>query len=130
MRDANILFVDDDKLYLMLVKNIVEQAGVKARYAQSGQEAVGILKDKEFATLVTDLNMPGMDGFQLAEAAMNLYPDIRIVMMTNYMSQDIPLFAATAGISEIILKPFTADKIREIIAASPVRHVGCSWKRT
>ena len=49
------LIVDDDELYLRLVKSIVEQAGVKARYATSDKEAVGILKEGLFATLITDL---------------------------------------------------------------------------
>jgi CheY-like chemotaxis protein len=111
--------VDDDELYLGLVKSIVQGAGVKARYATSGKEAVGILKEGFFATLITDLQMPGMNGYELALTAKGLHPEIDIVMITGSESPDVPRLAGLAGISKVMAKPISAAAIREIVRDKP-----------
>ena len=115
MNTCSTLIVDDDELYLRLVKSIVEQAGVKARYATSGKEAVGILKEGLFATLITDLQMPGMNGYELALTAKGLHPGIDIVMITGSESPDVPRLSGLAGISEVMAKPVGAAQIRELV---------------
>ena len=122
MNTCSILIVDDDELYLGLVKSIVQGAGVNARYATSGEEAVGILKESFFATLITDLQMPGMNGYQLALTAKGLQPEIDIVMITGSESPDVPRLAGLAGISKVMAKPVGAAQIREIVRDKP----GCS----
>jgi DNA-binding NtrC family response regulator len=116
MKKRSILIVDDDALYLQLVKSIVENAGAKARYASSGEEAVAMLKEGGIATMITDLNMRGMDGFELAMLAKELSPDIDIVMITGDISPDITSLAAKAGISRVLAKPCGAEEIREIVS--------------
>lgn len=119
MEKRNILIVDDDNHYLELVECIVEQAGLSARYATSGEEAVGMLKEGRFATLITDLNMPGMDGFELAMIAKELYPNIKIVMMTGDISPDVTRLAAQAGIAKVVSKPVGAVQIMRIVGGKP-----------
>ena len=119
MNTCDILIVDDDELYLGLVKSIVEGAGVKARYATSGEEAAAILKEGFFATLITDLQMPGMCGFELALAAKGVHPEIYIVMATGSKSPGIERLAREAGISKVMDKPISAAKIREIVGCRP-----------
>jgi len=115
MNTCSILIVDDDELYLRLVKSIVQGAGVEARYATSGKEAVGILKEGLFATLITDLQMPGMNGYELALTAKGLHPEIDIVMITGSNSPDVPRLAGLSGISKVIAKPVSAALIRELV---------------
>jgi len=115
MNTCSILIVDDDELYLTLVKSIVEKAGVKACYATSGKEAVAILKGGLFATLFTDLQMPGMNGYELALTAKGLHPEIDIVMITGSDSPDLPRLAGLAGISKVMAKPVGAAQIRALV---------------
>jgi len=115
MDTDRILIVDDDELYLRLVKSIVQGAGVKARYARSGEEAVGILKKGFFATLISDLQMPGMNGYELALTAKGLHPEIDIIMITGSESPDVPRLARQAGISKVMAKPVSAAQIRELV---------------
>lgn len=115
MKKGSILFVDDDEYYLKLVEIIVEQAGVRAHYAKSGEEAVAILKEGRFSTLITDLNMPGMDGYELAMVAKELFPDIDIVMITGDISPDVSRLAVQAGIAKVIAKPVRSSQIRKIV---------------
>jgi CheY-like chemotaxis protein len=119
MEKRNILIVDDNEDYLRLVECIVEKAGIKARYATSGEEAVGILKEGCFATLITDLNMSGMDGYELAMIAKELNPDIDIIMITGDISPDVPRLAVQAGIVKVIAKPVGPSQIRRIVRDKP-----------
>jgi CheY-like chemotaxis protein len=115
MKKGSILIVDDDEYYLQMVEIIVEQAGVKAHYATSGEEAVAILKEGRFSTMITDLNMPGMDGYELAMIAKELFPDICIVMITGDISPDVSRRAAEAGASRVIAKPVRSTQIRKLV---------------
>ena len=114
MKNRSVLIVDDDKDYLRLVECVVELAGIKAHYATNGEEAVEILKKGNFASMITDLHMPGMDGFELAMLAKELSPDIDIVMITSEMSSDVICLAAQAGISKVFAKTIRADQIQKI----------------
>lgn len=122
MKNGNILIVDDDEEYLRLVECIAEEAGIKAHYATSGEEAVGILKEGCFTTLITDLNMSGMDGYELAMVAKELSPDIDIVMITGEISPDVSRLAAQAGISKVIAKPLRLAQIKKIVKGETKRH--------
>ena len=115
MNTCSTLIVDDDELYLRLVKSIVQGEGVNARYATSGKEAVGILKEGIFQTLITDLQMPGMSGYELALTAKGLHPEIDIVMITGSKSPDLTRLAGLAGISKVVIKPVSAAQIRDIV---------------
>jgi two-component system, NarL family, capsular synthesis sensor histidine kinase RcsC len=119
MNSCDILIVDDDELYLGLVKRIVEGAGVKARYATSGEEAAGILKEGFFALLITDLQMPGMSGFELALTAKGLHPEIDVLMVTGSQAPGVQRLARQAGISKVMAKPVSAAKIREMVRHRP-----------
>ena len=114
MKKGNILLVDDDKGYLQLVACIFERAGIKVHYAMCGEEAIGILKKGSIATMLTDLNMPGIDGFELAMIAKELLPDIEIVMITGDISPEVYRMAAKSGIAKVLAKPVNAEDIQKI----------------
>jgi DNA-binding NtrC family response regulator len=115
MKKHSVIFVDDDVLYLQLVKSIVEGRGVIAHYATSGADALEILRMNRCATMVTDLNMPGMDGFKLSALAKELLPDLQIILATGDASLKVSRLAAKAGIFRVIDKPSRADQVHEII---------------
>ena len=118
MKKHPIIFVDDDALYLRLVESIVVQAGIKAHYATSGEDALEILRGHHLELMVTDLNMRGMDGYALSRQARKLIPGLRIILITGEVSPDISLLAERAGISRVIGKPCEAGQIREIISTA------------
>jgi CheY-like chemotaxis protein len=115
MEKRNILIVDDDEYYLRLVASIFGHNGIHICYAMSGEEAVGILKENCFSTMITDLNMPGMDGFELAMIAKELSPDIEIVLITGDISPHLSRLAAQAGISRVVTKPCEVEQIQKIV---------------
>jgi DNA-binding NtrC family response regulator len=113
MKEPQILIVDDDAPYLLLVKCILDLEGVKGHYAKSGEEAIGILKENRCTLMITDLNMSGINGLTLSIMAKKLYPDIVIVMITGEIHLGAAL-AAKAGISKVIYKPCSVEQVREI----------------
>lgn len=119
MSRKRVLIVDDDVYYLHLlefvVRKIVEQTDITVQYALSGEEALGMLGEGCFASLITDLNMPAMNGYELALKAKKMSPGLDIVMVTNDISPDVPELAARAGISRVFAKPYDDGQIREIV---------------
>jgi CheY-like chemotaxis protein len=112
---GNILLVDDDEFYLGLLKIIFEQAGFMAYCATNGYDALQILKKRHFSVMITDFNMPEMDGHELAIMVREILPDIYIVMATGEISTDVHLLAERAGISKVINKPFSPAHILRIV---------------
>jgi len=115
MEKRRILVVDDDREYLRLVESIVAPTGIDVHYATSGEEAVGVLKEGSFATMVTDLNMSGMDGFELSKVAKELSPALVIVMVTGDTSPMVLHAASEAGISEVLAKPISLGRFLAIV---------------
>jgi CheY-like chemotaxis protein len=63
----------------------LQAAGFKVFAAADGQEALAILKDhREIALLVSDIRMPGIDGYALTQAGLELRPDLKVILMTGY----------------------------------------------
>jgi len=116
----SILLVDDDLGILYLLGFVLESKGIEIMKATSGVEAVQDLKGKKFDIMITDFNMPRMDGIELAMIAKELQPDIHIIMITGHeLSPDFVETVANAGISQILSKPVN---LRRLIAMTRGRH--------
>ncbi len=111
-----ILVVDDMATMRKIVKNILKQLGlVNVEEAENGKAALDLLKAGKFDLVVSDWNMPVMPGIELlrnikADAALKHIP---VLMVTAEAKQDNLIEAIQAGVSNYIVKPFTADTIKE-----------------
>ena len=115
MREFNLLVVDDDRIYLKMIELLFKEAGLKALCVDSGEEALGIIKEKPFGLIFTDYHMPGMNGLELAGRALEIAPDARIVMTTSDPSPEVSTMAIRAGISKVTTKPYNLKHILDII---------------
>ena len=116
--------MDDDERYLELLACIVEQAGGTARYARSGEEALAILREGDIATIITDLDMPGMDGLELAMLTRELFPGVNVIMVTGSVLPDIKRLADEAGITKVLAKPIGTRQIVSIIGGHGAARAG------
>ena len=115
MKEFNLLVVDDDRIYLDMVKELFEYAGLKVLCADSGEEALEMIKEKPFGLIFTDFDMPRMNGIELAVRIREMAPDARIRMITSDPSPEITTLAMTAGISRVTSKPYELKHILDII---------------
>lgn len=110
-----ILLVDDDRDYLRLFGNFLQQEGFSVKCAASGEAALSILKDSNIHLMVTDLNMPNMDGLELAKTTSTILPHLPIFLHSGNISQELPALALTAGISRVLPKPINIGIMLEAI---------------
>jgi two-component system cell cycle sensor histidine kinase/response regulator CckA len=109
-----VLLVDDDDDVRQILAIALANA-FDLLVAASGVEAVKIMADRQIDLLLTDVMMPGMNGFDLADKAMLMRPELRIVYMTGYSDQ---LHSTRRRHGKIIPKPFKpAQMVIEIASA-------------
>lgn len=117
-KDMKILIVDDFSTMRRIVKNLLRDLGFNnTSEADDGQTALPMLKSGNFDFLVTDWNMPGMDGLTLlreVRADENLC-DMPVLMVTAEAKREQIVVAAEAGVNGYVVKPFTAITLKEKI---------------
>jgi len=91
---SKILIVDDNTLYLSLLKTILRDVEVEVYLAGSGIEALALIKENDFALAILDIQMPEMDGFELAGHIQNLKDRdiVPIIFLTAYVSDENQMF--------------------------------------
>ena len=110
-----VLIVDDYPTMLKVLQTLVRQLGfTNIEVAEDGTEALGKLKQDTFGLVISDWNMEPMTGLELlkkvrADAAMS---DLPFIMITAESSAENVKTAKEAGVSNYIIKPFTADTLR------------------
>ncbi|MGB0958295.1 MAG: chemotaxis response regulator CheY [Litorivicinus sp.] len=117
-KDMRILVVDDFSTMRRIVKNLLRDLGfTNTVEADDGLTALPILKTGQIEFLVTDWNMPGMSGLDLLKkvrADENL-KHIPVLMVTAEAKREQIIEAAQAGVNGYIIKPFTAQTLKEKI---------------
>lgn len=117
-RQENILIVDDDIHILELVQRHLQAMDYHTYKAVSVKEAVSILRDAPVDLLVTDLRMPGVDGFELIQYASEHYPDMPILVVTGYISTENAWNIGKSGVVDYLIKPFTKEELRAAVSKS------------
>jgi len=112
-----VLVVDDEEDMLwMLQRNLNKgMSGVEILAAKSGDEALAILSDKSVNLVITDINMPGMNGLDLLIEINNRYPQTGVIIMTAYPSNAYKNEAMMSGSLRFIEKPFDINDMRKTV---------------
>jgi len=113
-----IMLVDDSATILLSISNILTKAGYAAEKAANAEEALKKLRSGvKLDLLITDLNMPGMNGIELIKEVRKLatYKFVPILFLTTESQQSRKLEAKAAGASGWIVKPATADELLNTI---------------
>ncbi|ABD81423.1 chemotaxis response regulator CheY [Saccharophagus degradans] len=117
-KNMKILIVDDFSTMRRIIKNLLRDLGfTNTHEADDGSTALPMLKSGDFDFLVTDWNMPGMSGIELlkeirADAKLGTIP---VLMVTAEAKRDQIIEAAQAGVNGYVVKPFTAQVLKEKI---------------
>jgi len=108
----NVLIVEDHDRLREQLGNFYEQEGYKVTTAACGEEGMEKLAREKFAIVVSDIKMPGIDGFQLARHIREKYPDTDVILITAFGNIRQAVEAMKLGASEYVTKPFQPEAIR------------------
>ncbi len=115
-KNIKILVVDDFSTMRRIIKNLLRDLGFNnTAEADDGNTALPMLQNGNFDFLVTDWNMPGMTGIDLLRAvrADEKLADMPVLMVTAEQKREQIIEAAKAGVNGYIIKPFTAQTLKE-----------------
>ena len=111
----NILIVDDDAIVIRSCRRILEAEGHEVRTADSVEQAVTKLEEQTFDLMVTDIKMPGQDGFAMIREAAKIRPGMPVLVMTGYLMPDTENDIRRFGVVHCIAKPFTPAELLAVI---------------
>jgi len=123
MDDAGVLIVDDDMDCLQMLEACLEMEGFRVACAVNGDEALVSLKSSPFWLMLTDYNMPGMDGLKLSEEALKTAPGLIIIMVTGDHLAQLKHKAAKLGITAVLAKPFDIKELFSLIRLEDKRRI-------
>ena len=118
MTDIRALIVDDSSVMRKIIERSLRQAGLESLVvieAGNGNEGLELLKTKEVDIIISDINMPSMDGLEFVRQirAQKLAAGVPIVMITTESSEAHVKQAIEAGAKGYIRKPFTSDQVKQ-----------------
>ena len=111
-KKEHILVVDDEEAIRALLTDFLTREGYSVNSAENGIRALEALKKDTFDLVITDLQMPGMDGLELMNSLKEKYPDLVILVMTGYASLETTMEAIKNGAYDYITKPFKIEEMR------------------
>lgn len=111
-----ILVVDDEENARIALSKILTREGYDVAMAGNGFEALNYLRAKEVELIITDLNMPEMNGMTFLRELNRSYPSSNVIMITAYGEAESYIEAMNLGAFEYINKPVKIDELNKIIS--------------
>jgi two-component system, cell cycle response regulator CpdR len=123
---TRVLIADDEESMRLLVARAIALDGHATVTAEDGAEALEILSREPdaFDLLLTDIQMPVMDGIALALTAARDFPDLTILLMTGFADQRERTHGLSAIVHDVITKPFSVAEIRAAVAVALLARKG------
>ena len=116
MAENRILVVDDEQAHMQLLNAALQRNGYAAVGVGDGQAALAALQSGGFELIITDLEMPGMNGIDLLRSARALDPELVGIVMTGHGSIPSAVEAMQAGAQDYILKPFDLKILLQVVS--------------
>ena len=124
-----ILVVDDEVMMRQLLEKILGREGYRVLSAADGEEALAVMGREEISIVISDLQMPGMSGFDLLKAVKKDHPQTGVIMMTAYGDTYTVMDALLLGADEYITKPFKSFEISMVVERAYWRLLSQSAQR-
>ena len=109
--DSEVLIADDDMTVRMIVRSAIQGAGIKCRMACNGTEALQMARDCRPPSAVLDVNMPGLDGYEVLSAIRNEALPTRVILLTARQQEADITRGFNLGADDYIVKPFNPNEL-------------------
>ncbi len=117
---ASILLVEDNKINQFLARTMLQKKGHTVELASDGEEALNKLQDAQYDMIITDVQMPGMDGYQLTTQIRTTLPPpachTPVIALTAYESTSEKEKAKEAGMTDFLTKPYLPEQLYDMIS--------------
>ena len=117
---ASILLVEDNKINQFLARTMLQKKGHTVELASDGEEALHLLRDQHFDLIITDVQMPGMDGYQLTSQIRTTLPSpacsTPVIALTAYESTAEKDKAKESGMTDFLTKPYLPEQLYDMIS--------------
>ena len=117
-----ILVVGDESKICHLIEELLKREGYQVDISFSGTDALQMIKKHNYHMLITDLEMPGIDGLELIQKVKKQNSEIRAIMITGNSIDDVAVWAVRYGIDNYMKKPFNIIKLKEMIKQTLCTH--------
>jgi DNA-binding NtrC family response regulator len=116
MKGTKVLIADDEVALAELVGECLREIGMNPLLAVDGKAAIQVLqKEPSIPLLISDIRMPRMDGYELVRRAMNLNPEIKVVLMTGYHDEMPPKDVLSAREFRFLRKPVSMESLQALV---------------
>lgn len=112
---ARVLWVDDEETIRNVGKKLLERLKHSADVAASGEEALSLLQNNQYDLMITDVGMPNMSGWQLAESIKGNYPDMKVAIVTGWGADVSNEEKEKYGVGYVIGKPIDMEQLKHIV---------------
>jgi len=106
-----LLVVDDDLHVRMMLEAILESEGYSVVLAQSGPDALAMMKEEQPSLVLLDYMMPGMNGLDVLREIKKSHGLTKVIMVTGHGNEKLSIEMLKSGASDYIQKPFTMDQL-------------------
>lgn len=113
---TNILLVEDDPALRQALSDTLELGGYRHRAVESAESALLALQDDSYGLLISDVNMPGMDGHALLGMVRQRYPQVPVLLMTAFAAVERAVEAMRQGAVDYLVKPFEPRVLLQLVA--------------
>jgi signal transduction histidine kinase len=107
-----IILVDDEELILGLFRSVLQTQGYEVDIAVDGQQALQLCAENDYHIMITDLNMPNMDGMALLKRVKDRWPMMEVIVVTGYGTMQTAIEAMKVGASDFIIKPVNFEQVQ------------------
>jgi CheY-like chemotaxis protein len=116
--DKSILIVDDEPVTQLMVTMILQRNNYKVFTAYDGQDALNLLNVKDVDLIVTDINMPNMNGMSLLQKLRQdgRYQNLPVILFTAQGQRELKNMAISTGATGFLTKPFSSGKLVDLVS--------------
>jgi len=115
MANKSILIVDDEPIVRESIRDWLKNAGYEVTTAETGEEALEIMKKQDFDILILDIRLPGKTGISVLKRVKILKPEIKSIIITAYPSSELAAEAKELGAIDYMVKPIAPDDLERLI---------------